>query len=380
LIQRHVLTYCSNIHPGESWEDVLRNLNDHALAVKAELSPATIFPLGLRLSARAASEITVDSMHRFRDWLGDHGCRVATVNGFPYGVFHGTTVKHAVYEPDWRHAERARYTMQLADILAQWLAPNQIGSISTVPIAFRERFLDEHWTPVRANLLDTLAHLALIRDRGGPLIQLALEPEPHCVLETIPEVIRFFSRMQCPSAFTEHIGICLDCCHQAVEFERPDRVLAQLREAGITIAKVQVSSALRAVGNEIASLLQFNEPTYLHQAVALTSRGTLARFCDLPDLARWLARGERAEEVRVHFHVPVFLDHLGSVGTTRFFLDEILPQLDPCIPLEVETYSFGVLPASLRFRSIGDSIVRELRWVTQRLNDARLDDAPHRRH
>ncbi|HMN43054.1 MAG TPA: metabolite traffic protein EboE [Povalibacter sp.] len=370
-----VLTYCSNIHPGESWNDVLRNLHDHALAVKAELAPAAAFPLGLRLSAQAASELTDESIHSFRDWLDAHGCRVATVNGFPYGVFHGTTVKHAVYEPDWRHAERARYTMQLADILAQWLAPTETGSISTVPIAFRDRFLDEHWSPVRKNLLDTLAHLALIRDRGGPLIRLAIEPEPHCMLETTTEVVQFFSRMNFPGALAEHVGICLDCCHQAVEFERPDRVLAQLREAGITIAKVQVSSALRAIGGEIAALMQFDEPTYLHQAVALTTRGTLARFCDLPDLARWLARGERAEEVRVHFHVPVFLDHLGSVGTTRFFLDELLPQLDPDLPLEVETYSFGVLPASLRSDSIGASIVRELRWVTEKLHDA-----SHRRH
>lgn len=375
MIARRVLTYCSNIHAGESWDDVLRNLNDHALAVKAQLSPTATFPLGLRLSAQAANELTRDSTHAFRDWLGDHGCRVATVNGFPYGIFHGTTVKHAVYEPDWRHAERARYTMQLADILAQWLAPNQTGSISTVPVAFRDRFLDEHWSLVRTHLLDTLTHLALIRERGGPLIQLALEPEPHCILETIPEVVAFFERMQFPNTLIEHVGICLDCCHQAVEFERPDRILAQLRDARIAIAKVQVSSALRAVGSEIAALMQFNEPTYLHQAVALTHRGTLARFCDLPDLARWLACGERAQEVRVHFHVPVFLDHLGSVGTTRFFLEELLPQLDPGIPLEVETYSFGVLPSSLRSRSMGESIVRELRWVIER-----LDDASHRCH
>ena len=30
------LTYCSNIHSGESWDDVLDNLNAHAIAVLTE--------------------------------------------------------------------------------------------------------------------------------------------------------------------------------------------------------------------------------------------------------------------------------------------------------------------------------------------------------
>lgn len=380
MTQDRTLTYCSNIHPGESWNDVLRNLSDHALPVKAALAPTEIFPLGLRLSAQAAHELDGRSIDAFRDWLGKHDCRVATVNGFPYGPFHGTAVKRAVYDPDWRHAERARYTMQLADILARWLAPDELGSISTVPLAFRTGFLDEHWGPVRANLIDTLAHFAHIRDRGGPLLRLALEPEPYCMLETTPEVLEFFARMNFPPSLAEHVGICLDCCHQAVEFEEPAAVIEQLRAADITIAKVQVSSALRATGNEIAALLQFDEPTYLHQAVARTTRGTLTRFHDLPELSRWLASGERAEDVRVHFHVPIFLEHLGTVGTTRFFLDDVLPRLDPAIALEVETYSFGVLPASLRCDSVGESIVRELRWVTQQLAASSPNHASHSRH
>lgn len=364
------ITYCSNIHPGESWRDVMGNLQDHALQVKREFAPGANFPLGLRLSSQAADELTTRALGDFRDWLADTDCHVVSVNGFPYGPFHGVAVKRAVYEPDWRDRERARYTMRLADILAHWLLPDAMASISTVPIAFRDGFSGDHWSPVRARLVDTLAHLARIRDRGGPLIRLALEPEPHCVLEKISDVVQFFERMRFPTALAEHIGVCLDCCHQAVEFETPEQCLAQLHEANITIAKVQVSSALRARGAEIASLLSFDEPTYLHQAVALTQRGSLVHFADLPDLARWLACGNIAEEVRVHFHVPIFLAHLGVVGTTRFFLEDLLPRLDPRIPLEVETYSFGVLPPRLRLDSVGDSIVRELRWVTQRVSDA----------
>jgi hypothetical protein len=369
LSDERALTYCTNIHPGESWGDVLTNLADHALAVKRDVSPRRSFPLGLRLSAHAANELSVDKVQEFGVWLAEHDCRVISVNGFPYGTFHGTRVKHSVYDPDWRHAERARYTMQLADILAQWLSPTDIGSISTVPIAIRPGFADEDWPITRLHLLKVASHLARIRDGGGPLIRLALEPEPHCVLETTDDVLRFFARMEFPATLRDHIGICLDCCHQAVEFEEPEQILARLRDAGIVIAKVQVSSALRARGDEVSQLLGFDEPTYLHQAVAFTENG-LARFADIPDLALWLASGGRTQECRVHFHVPVFLDHLGTVGTTRFFLERLLPRLDPGIPLEVETYSFGVLPPSLRTEHVSDSIIRELRWVTQRLSHA----------
>ena len=364
-----LVTYCSNIHPGESWRDVLRNLEDHALAVKREIAPDDAFPLGLRVSAQAANELCGSKISAFQDWLAANDCHVISINGFPYGPFHGTSVKQAVYAPDWRQAERARYTMQLADILAQWLSPNHSGSISTVPIAFRDSFIDEHWPAVRLQLVAVLTHLAGIHDRGGPLIKLALEPEPHCVLETTADVLEFFSRIQFPASLRDYIGICLDCCHQAVEFEDPGHVLSQLRDANISIAKVQVSSALLARGEEIPRLLRFDEPTYLHQAVARTKDG-LIRFPDLPELGTWLARTQGVEECRVHFHVPIFLDHLGEVGTTRFFLEDLLPRLDPTIPLEVETYSFGILPLALRTDSVSDSIVRELRWVIQRLGDA----------
>jgi hypothetical protein len=146
-------------------------------------------------------------------------------------------------------------------------------------------------------------------------------------------------------------------------------VLSRLWDADISIAKVQVSSALLARGEEIPRLLRFDEPTYLHQAVART-KDSLIRFSDLPEFGAWLAGTSAVEECRVHFHVPIFLDHLGAVGTTRFFLEDLLPRLHPTVPLEVETYSFGVLPSALRTDSVTDSIVRELRWVMQRLSDA----------
>ncbi|MEQ9208978.1 MAG: hypothetical protein RLN96_03905, partial [Pseudomonadales bacterium] len=101
------------------------------------------------------------------------------------------------------------------------------------------------------------------------------------------------------------------------------------------------------------------------QAIAkLAGSNELKRFADLPDFAKALESGEKYDECRVHFHVPVFLKHLGSCGTTQDFLLDLLPLLDEDIPLEVETYSFSVLPAELRSSSVAENIIRELFWVT----------------
>lgn len=359
-----ILTYCGNIHPGESWNDVLHNLQDHTLAVKRSFSPERSFPLGLRISAQAANQLNTSEIQRFRDWCQQQGCHVLTLNGFPFGAFHGTTVKAAVYDPDWRDERRVAYTLRLADILAQWVPSGCSTSISTVPIAFRPGFDETHWQIVRTHLLQVAGHLARIHDTGGPLIRLALEPEPYCVLEQTSEVVEFFDRMQFPAELAEYVGLCFDCCHQAVQFEDPKQCLLQLSNAGVRIAKVQVSSALAARGAEIVALLKFDEPTYLHQVVLRASDGGLKRFADLPLFAQWLNAGNQIEECRVHFHVPVFLSHLGEVGTTRSFLEHCLPLLPADVPLEVETYSFGVLPAALRSQSLSELLLRELQWTT----------------
>lgn len=364
-----MLTYCTNIHPGEAWADVLGNLEAHLPTVKEAVSADSPFPLGLRVSGRAAEELDPDRARRFRDWCDEHDCFVLTVNGFPYGRFHGAGVKERVYLPDWRDPARSAYTRRLADLLAGWLPAGLTGSISSVPVAFKPAFREEDWPAVRRHLLETLEHLERIRQEQGVEIVLALEPEPGCVLETTADALSFFERLQLPSPLSELAGLCFDCCHQAVEFEGPADCLAALDAAGVRIAKLQLSSALCARADEIRELMRFDEPSYLHQAVARTRDGELRHFLDLPDLAVALnaGGGDELEECRVHFHVPIFAAHLGCCGTTRFFLEEILPLLSNGIPLEVETYSFGVLPSELRSGSVAESVVRELLWVKQEL-------------
>ncbi|MGD8176929.1 metabolite traffic protein EboE [Marinimicrobium sp. ARAG 43.8] len=362
------LTYCSNIHPGEGWADVMHNLNSHGLDVMQRLGDKAQrpFPLGLRIAGQAASEVDDAAVAEFREWCRAHNSYLLTINGFPYGAFHNARVKENVYLPDWREAERARYTCQLGDIAVRLQPDADMISISTVPVAFKPGFAEHDWPVVLDHIQTVLAHFVNLHQNTGVKVMLAIEAEPACVLETTDELLDFFRRIRSQLTLEEnaHLGLCFDCCHQAVEFESPQACLQQLAEAEIPIAKVQVSSALQANNpEEIQRVLAFDEPVYLHQTLAKTSDGSLSAFTDLPDFQAALDNGLAPETCRVHFHIPIFLEHLGDCGTTQKFLTELLPLLPKDIPLEVETYSFAALPAHLKTDTVGQSIARELKWV-----------------
>ena len=92
------LAYCTNIHRGESWEETFRSLNRYTLAVRNRVCPGGAYAIGLRLGAAAARELSDPAtLSGFRKWLEQENCYVFTINGFPYGDFHGTRVKEQVY-------------------------------------------------------------------------------------------------------------------------------------------------------------------------------------------------------------------------------------------------------------------------------------------
>jgi hypothetical protein len=368
-IQRPLITYCSNIHPGESWAETFSALREHIPPIKAAVSPQRPFPLGLRLSARAVRELTAAGSAAFAAWLGEHDCFIPTVNGFPFGVFHGAPVKEAVYLPDWRTRQRVDYTVQLATLLAGWLPAGISGSLSTVPVGFKAHLAAADFPRVRQNFLDVLLHLARLRQETGADILLALEPEPGCLLETTADLVNFLARMDFPEAARRQVGICLDCCHLAMAFETPAASLARLAAAGVRIGKVQISSALRLRHDRRQALRAFCEPNYLHQVTVRNGNGELSRYADLPQ-ALAEHRGEAGAEWRCHFHLPLDFSGNGEVQTTRSIVEEILPLLDPLMLLEIETYTWEVLPSALRDCPVDAAIIREIRWLQGRYDAA----------
>jgi sugar phosphate isomerase/epimerase len=387
------LSYCSNIHPGESWAQTLANVRGPITAVKAAVSPRQPFGVGLRLSAAAADELAVPAeLDAFAAELEALGLYVFTINGFPHGAFHQTVVKQTVYRPDWSQPERLRYTLALAGILDRLLPEGVDGSISTVPGGFRpETKTPETRTRITEQLVDCAVELWRRSEAGGSSISLALEPEPCCMLETTAEALEFFERhlfgaealarvgkccglrrSEAETLLRQHLGLCLDTCHAAVEFEDPTQLLASVRASGVRIAKVQVTSGLRVApvtAENIEALRAFADRVYLHQVVAKHG-GELLRYLDLPDAIAAFEQGQRASEWRVHYHVPVFEPKLQPFGNTQDVFEPLLAGVIAdrlCAHLEVETYTWSVLPAMYRELSMTDAIVRELRWVLERL-------------
>ncbi len=366
------LTYCSNIHAGESWPDVRRALGTMLPLVRQRVHADGPFAIGLRLSAAAASALAQPAaLEEFQQFLAANDHYVFTINGFPYGAFHGQRVKEQVYLPDWRDPRRVEYSNQLADILSALLPADMAdGSVSTVPGAFKAHLSSAaDVEAVARGIREHARYLRELRERTGRVIRLALEPEPACLLETVEETCEFFDRYLADSHVREHVGVCVDTCHMAVEFEDPGDVIHRLEGAGITIAKVQISSALDVSGPvAIAELADFADDTYLHQVVTRATRA-LSRFTDLPDALAQAGAHER-DEWRVHFHVPLFLDELGALRTTQPFVQSFLRALvasPVCTQLEVETYTWDVLPDAHRGVDMATAIARELAWVRDQL-------------
>ena len=390
------LGYCTNIHPGETWDEIRTNVETHVREVKRQIAPDRPFGVGLRLSAAAARTLREPpTLAGFRDFLQENGLYVFTINAFPYGPFHGQAVKEAVYRPDWLEPERLAYSDDVAQILAALVSAEDAGSISTVPGCFRDRARSpQDMEALGHRLALHAATLWRLRESGQATIGIALEPEPECVVETTTQAIHFLEdhvfggagarafreatglgATSAEAALRRHVGLCLDACHAAVEFERPAEMIAALAAAGVRALKLQVSAGLRIARPDrdaLAALVPFAEAVYLHQVV-IRRGSTLTRLLDLPQALAAADPTDLGDEWRVHFHVPLFQASLGPFASTQPFLTELLA-LHRDVPftdhLEVETYTWEVLPAELRPQPVTDAIARELRWTIDQLEAA----------
>jgi hypothetical protein len=394
------LAYCTNIHRGETWPEVYANLKTHVMAVRDQVGQGRPYAIGLRLGVTAAAELSDRSTRlEFQRWLEAENAYVFTINGFPYGQFHGTRVKERVYQPDWCTAERVDYTCRLFDLLAELLPPGVEGSVSTVPGSFKAFIReDAQVRQMAVNLLRCADYLAGLCSKTGKVLHLGVEPEPLCYLETTPETVAFFERIAelrpGDDSWRAFLGVNYDTCHLAVEFEDPAWGLEALRREGIRISKLHLSSALR-VENPMAasSLLRgFCEETYLHQVVARESDGTLRRFPDLPEALESLnaapvvstsavrpgSTASLPKEWRIHFHVPLqglegegLTSEGARIGTTidslRAVLDWISRNPAVCGHLEMETYTWEVMPSALRRVEVVDQIAAEYEWTLREL-------------
>ena len=389
------LAYSTLVHPGDTWDQMRESLETYAPAVKARVSPDAPYGLSLRISGASAATLTADPAERarLRGWLDDHDMYVFTVNAFPHGPFKGRVVMEQVYEPDWATQDRVTYTCQVADILAE-ITPGTVSpSIQTAPLAFRPKVTTAaDVDALTENLLRVVAHLVALERRTGRRVKLALEPEPYCFLETTEETVRYFEdhvysaggtarlarltglpASEVSGLVRRHLGVVFDICHQSVEFEDIAASLRLLYGAGIPIYKFQAAAALwvpSVTDQTVRALESFTDTIYLSQTTQ-SRDGALTRFLNLSDaIADWRADPSGTREWRTHFHVPVFLDDLGEFRTTRSGIEAALAvhaQTPLSDHLEIETYTWDVLPAQFKTGDITDYVSRELEWFRSAL-------------
>lgn len=395
------LSYCTNIHAGESWEAVFKSIATYCVPLKKKVSQDAPFGIGLRLSYQAASELMLDdNLQTFKEWLLQNEMYIFTMNGFPYGNFHNEQVKDKVHLPDWTSNDRLHYTQLLFTILSELLPSGIEGGISTSPLSYK------HWFTTEASLIEAkqiavkqlvaiVAQLVAFYENKNIMMHLDIEPEPDGIIENSDEYIAFFedylltegalllaselscSLSQAQEHMRNHIQLCYDVCHFAIGFEESEDVIQKMEKHGLKIGKLQISAALKCTASvntpiyELQECLRtFDEPTYLHQAVIKTTNNELLKFNDLKNGIEAMKRSD-FKELRTHFHVPIFIEDYQLLQSTQNDIIAILQnwrKKEFTKHLEVETYTWQVLPAHLQ-TDLAKSIERELKWVINRVTD-----------
>ena len=376
------LSYCTNIHPAETWAETAAVLKTHVLAVRDRLRETGAlgadapFAIGLRLSAVAARELLEgDHLDEFRGWLEETNTYVFTINGFPYGSFHGTRVKEQVFKPDWTERARVDYTKDLFKILAAIARPGTGASVSTLPGSHKTFGADE--SVILRHLIELADWLEMLAMETGHDFHLGLEPEPLGHFENTAETLAFFERLHAAAPDAEiirrRIGVNYDACHFALEYDAAKESLDTLAAAGIRISKIHLSSALALDPRDptaLAAIRAFDEPVYFHQVLLRSAVGMVSRFVDLPDFFAAVENKKvdpaAFEEMRVHFHIPLDAEPAAPLRATRNQTVEVLrwrkDHPAACQHYEIETYTWGVLPRSL-LRPVEEQIAGEYRWV-----------------
>ena len=388
--------YCTNVHAGRDLPAVLENLQNHCLPIRKLVAPDEPLYVGLWFSEiSAAQALQPLQLNQLQDKLAELRLVPFTLNGFPQGDFHSQVVKHRVYQPTWWHRERLDYTLNLIHLLDQLLPPGQIGSISTLPIAWSQPTpTREQLKQAALQLVEVAMNLHSLFEHTGRKIVLAIEPEPGCYLTDSNSFRTFFNEYLrsnvLPDGSSEIVGeyltLCHDVCHAAVMYEDQQAELNYLRNDDISIGKVQVSSAIQVDWDRMANddrevafnqLRGFAEDRYLHQTNCMNSQNKSRMFFeDLPiALSSVKSAAELSGQWRIHFHVPIFLDHFGLIQTTQNEIGSLIRTLTspksqgPVFTghFEVETYAWGVLPAAMHSESLNEGIAKEVAWLKEKL-------------
>ena len=360
-----MLGYCTNVHRGDRFQSVIENIASYSKNIQGLVSEP--IGLGLWLSDQASREVDLEKL---RDVLEESETTVFTMNGFPYSNFHEEIVHHDVYQPNWTDDRRLDYTLRLAQILSELIVEGSEGGISTLPLGWNsDDFSNEDAAAMLKKCIDQLEE---VEQQSGSCIHIDLEAEPGCRLQRSSELGTFINQhFGDDERARRYIRVCHDTCHSAVMHETAEEAVSHYINAGLSIGKVQLSSAIEVDFNAqhnpdiIKDLQSIAEPRYLHQTTIVN--GDQLQFNEnLADVSLNNPSGLW----RIHFHVPIHLQQFGSLQTTQHDLKHSIPILKQAgtTSWEVETYTWSVMPTALQQDELVDSIAKELAWAATNIN------------
>ncbi len=374
------LAYCTNVHPGKDLEETLHSLKTFTLPLRYRIaSKQKAFAIGLRLSYKSAQELShPKTLQKFKRWLKKHNCYVFTINGFPFADFNKGRIKEQVYWPDWTCSDRLSYTNLLFDLIVELEPQSQDLSISTLPGSFK-RFINnaEQQTLIFENLLKCHQHILKVADRSGYDLHLGLEPEPLGLFETTEETIRFihaFRSFAQDHSVQKTIGVNYDTCHMAIQFENAWESLSLFEKESIRISKLHLSSAIKGRYSPafLKAIHPFVEEKYLHQVVAMNKFGQINRVEDLDQALDPSQFALVESEWRIHFHIPLHTlpeKPLQSTSDhTQDTLDYLIKNPHTTKHIELETYTWEVLPSQFKELSVVEQMEQEYLWALNTLN------------
>lgn len=356
-----VLTYCLNIFPIKRADDVFVLFENTIPELKRKLGLKEYdqFPLGIWFPNNILEELMRKKSLLVR-LMNQHNLVIATMNAFPFGVFHGERVKEKVYYPDWGERERLKYTKKLVELTVELPRLERILPISTVPVTFGNRMPEK----ALEYIFEMVDFLEDIHNTYEQKFTLMFEPEPFCFLENQQQTLDFFKKLHkvIPKSKT-FTGVCLDTCHSAVVFEDPLEQFLVYKDHDIRVDKIQISSSIvLPAQSDKQALKKYIDQVYFHQTFVKRDE-KIYRFVDLD---KAVALGKEGE-YRVHYHIPL---HTQPISPLKSSVENITHEFFQTISqeeriIEVETYTFDVLPTNTE--SVLDSIIKELQWVTKRI-------------
>lgn len=372
-------SYCMNVHPADTLEDLIKNLKELAYPIAQKTKH--IYEMGVELHLNhIVAEEAMQKIDYLKSNLEKLNLKVFSVNNYPLIDFHQKIVKDKVYLPSWAHTERTKATITCAKVLAQLIATNQSASISTLAGAYRYHDGFSQIDVICQNYLDAFEEIKKINQTYKVNISLALEPEPDTTLDSIQSIIQFFEidlkkasdkRKLNFSQVKSIIGLNLDACHASVIFEKPADALRILHSKGIQTFKFHITNApiLRPpyTTEKIIAFKKLNEPKYLHQTFALKNK-QVTKFKDLSDFN--FENCNDYEEIRTHFHVPLNLQSFSSLNTSN---EEVIDLLKAAISIPcgqnfvAETYTWPQHLESISAKNFNliNGIADEVNWLMQ---------------